>query len=395
METIRVSRFMPQRAHRWERSAYLWSEQTNKYLSDYRIEVNPNSNAPCDVLLFPHPHYPGKEFAAYSFTAPLGVDYRGELDFQTTPMILDSSADYPYLTPELLSILAMPNVRHYVHGVAYRDPAVHRRRMIGNEYHAHVYQQRLVYNTGPDIRPNRPEIAPEIWAKVAPLIRPPTRPFTDEVFEYIQKRSRPLKERSLDISFSGRVTYAKSGTYSVPTMHRRRLKRMWDSLPGKNKFFLSYDDGRGTTSDGKPIQTLKYPYEYVDKLLDTKVVISPWGFSAWCIRDLEALACGCLVIKPECSSVLLQADIYNPAANLMIWCDVQFNNLAEQLNYCYSHLPQLQERAERGKKLIFDTYYPNDKLYRSWTQSMRSLLESAVEKPAYSTFAGEFEAVYV
>lgn len=383
MEKIRVSRFMPQRFHRWERSRYLWSAETNKYLADYGIEVNPESNAPCDVLLIPHPHYPGKELPAYSYTAPLRTEYRGELEFQSTPMILDSSSDYPYLTPELLDILVLPNVRHYVHGVAYRDLEVHRRRMIGNEYHAHVYQQRVVYNTGPDTRPNRPELSPEILAKIASLIRPPTQPFTDEVFEYIEQKTKPLKARSLDLSFSGRMTYSKNVNYSVPTLQRRRLRKLWDTLPGNNKFFLGYDDGQGTTYNGKPVRTLKYPYEYVAKLLETKVVVSPWGFSAWCIRDLEALACGCLVIKPECSSVLINPDIYNPAANLMIWCDIQFDNLADQLNYCYSHLDQLQERADRGKKIMFDAFYPNDKLYLSWTGGIRKLLENCVEKPAY------------
>ncbi len=385
METIRVSRFMPQRTYRWERSRYLWSQHLNKYLANYRIEVNTESNAPCDVLLIPYPHYPGKDIKAYAFTAPLRTDYRGELEFQNTPVLVDSSSDYPYLTPELLSILALPNVRHYVHGVAYRDMAVHRRRMIGNEYHAHVYQNRVVYNTGPDTRPNRPELAPEILAKVAPLIRPPTQPFTDEVFEYIKRNIKPLKDRSLDISFSGRVTYSKSVNYSVPTLQRRKLKKIWHSLPGKNKFFLGYDDGHGKTCDGKPIKPLDYPYEYLSKLLDTKVVISPWGFSAWCIRDLEALACGCIVIKPECSSVVISPDIYNPAANLVLWCDIQFEGLGDQLTYCYSHLDELQERADRGSKTVFDAYYPNDKLYLSWTSSMRGLLENCIETQAYAS----------
>lgn len=385
METIRVNRFMLQRANRWARSDYLWDANLNKYLSNYRICVNTKESDACDVLVVPFPHYPGKDFTAYNFTAPTRVDYRGELEFADTPVILDSSSDYPYLSYEVLTLLSLPNVRNYIHGVSFRDLSVNRRRFIGNEYYAHVYRQREVYSSGPDTRNSRPEIPAEIIQKLCPLIRPPSKPFTDDVFEYIHRRIKPLKNRTVDISFSGRVSYGANETFSVPTSQRKRLRNLWETLPGDNKFFLGYDDALGKRSQGKPIKSFSYPYEYVDLLLDTKVVISPWGFSAWCIRDFEALACGCILIKPECSNLLVSPDIYNPASNLIVWCDILFEKLSDQLAYCYSHLDELQDRANAGRKVILDEYYPNDKLYRKWTAAMRDILENAVSTKSYST----------
>ena len=122
----------------------------------------------------------------------------------------------------------------------------------------------------------------------------------------------------------------------------------------------------------------------MDKLLDSKVVVSPWGWSPWCLRDIEALACGCIVVKPECSNMLIYPDIYNPANQLMIWCDLFYNHLPNQLHYIYENLDEMQERADRGRKFVVDALYPKDKVYEYWTRDIREMLETCLEKPAYS-----------
>jgi hypothetical protein len=58
--------------------------------------------------------------------------------------------------------------------------------------------------------------------------------------------------------------------------------------------------------------------------------------------------------------------------------------LADQLNYNYTHLAELQERVNRGRKFVTDALYPNDKLYSKWTRDMRQTLEKAMERPAYA-----------
>jgi hypothetical protein len=389
MEKITVSSFRVF-FNKWARTGYLWDSSRNKYLQENNIELQSDVNLPCDVLLVPNTHYPNREALSRVNTSNMNAEYRGLMDYTSVPVICDSSSDFGFLTPNVFSTLSLPNVRYYMHGVSFRDPIVHRRRYLNEEYYNHVYRQRDVYNISPDERLSRPEIPTEIQEKIVPLIRPPMEPFSDDVFKYIAQKIKPLKDRSLDISFAGRVSYHFRRHLSVPTEQRRRLKNMWNSLPGKNKLFFCYDDPSGTRYNGKQIKNFSFPYEYVDLLLDTKIVISPWGFSAWCIRDFEALACGCILVKPECSNMLTYPDIYNPANNLLIWCDIKFDRLAEQLNYCYKNLDKMQERADRGRQFILDAFYPNDKLFSNWTKHIRKLLENCLETKSYTAAENMF-----
>jgi hypothetical protein len=391
MEKIKVNRFRVF-FNKWFRTGYLWNPASNKYLSKFNIEIQGDTNKPGDVLLVPNTHYPNRETLNRVNTSQFGTEYRGEMDYTSIPVICDSSSDFGLLTPNVLSTLSLPNVRYYMHGVSFRDMDAHRRRYLNEEYYTHVYRQRDVYNLGPDTRLSRPAISSEILNKVVPLIRPPTQPFSDDVFAYIDRNIKPLNERSLDLSFAGRVSYHYRQELSVPTAQRHSLKNKWNKLPGKNKLFFCYDDPGGAWYQGKKVKNFSYPYEYVSMLLDTKFVVSPWGFSAWCIRDFEALACGCVLIKPECSNMLTYPDIYNPAANITIWCDIQFNQLAEQLSYCYANMDQMQYRADQGRKLVRDALYPNDKLYQSWTAKIRELLENCLETKSYTAAENMFLA---
>ena len=90
------------------------------------------------------------------------------------------------------------------------------------------------------------------------------------------------------------------------------------------------------------------------------------------------------MIKPECSNMLIYPDIYDAKKQLMVWCDIMYEGLPDQLNYCYTHLDELQERVDRGRKFVTDALYPNDKLYSRWTHDLRQILEDALEKPAYA-----------
>jgi hypothetical protein len=243
-----------------------------------------------------------------------------------------------------------------------------------------VHKHLELYDAGPEIRAER-EARDDLQAKVK-LFRPPTPPFTDDVFEYIAAKIKPLHQRPVDLSFSGRSVYWPRSDRSHPTAHRQRLEQLWPSLPGTEKRLVTYDDFLGTRKGGKKVVTYKYPFEYVDSLLAAKVVISPWGWSPWCVRDLEALACGCIVVKPECSNMLIWPDIYNPANQCMVWCDLLFYGLQNQLSYIYEHLDEFQPRADHGRQFVTEALYPNDKLFQSWTSQLRELLELSLSTPA-------------
>ncbi len=388
MEKIRVSRFKTYRTHRWFRSDYLWQHQINSYLSKYNIEVfdgeSPAEQA--DVVAIPAVHPPGEEsFAHLDASLWISRGHQGLFDYYERPMICDSSMDYAFMDPPLRHLLSYPNIRAIMPNVTFRDPLPQCREEWGGEYYGKVYKIRETYNRGPEVRQDREPMSPEIYNKIVqPLCRPPTPPFSNEVFEHIERRIKPLKDRSIDAFFSGRTRYYPVSTETHPTSHRTRLEELWPKLPGNN-VWMSYTNGEGTRNYGKPCKVFNYPYEYVDALLDTKVVISPWGWSPWCVRDIEALACGCIVVKPECSNLVIYPDIYDASAQLMVWCDLMFDHLSDQLNYIYTHLDEMQDRADRGRQTVLDTQYPNEKIHSGWTKVLRRVLENAMDGVACTT----------
>jgi len=385
MEEIRVNRFKPYRTMRWYRSNYLWSPN-NAYLKKYRIDVrHGESEGGQDVLAIPCPHIPGHEAMVHRDDSLwIKQGSRGETNYYDTPMICDSSCDYAYLDPPMRELISHPQVRAYMTGVGFRDNVVQQRRSWGGEYHGMVYKERELHNKGPDIREERNPLPSSVLDKIQRINRPPTPPFSDTVLEHIQQGKNPLEGRQIDLLFSGRTTYWPRRLRSHPTAHRKHLVDIWDKLPGKTKVLKIYDNFEGTKKNGKPVRVFQYPYEYVDVLMQTKVVISPWGWSPWCVRDIEALLCGCIVIKPECGNILTWPDIYDPKKQFMVWGDIMYENLGDQLDYCYSHLSELQDRVNRGRDFLFEALYPNDKLYYQWTHDLRRTLEQSLERPSYA-----------
>lgn len=387
MERLYVNRFKVYRSTRWLRTNYLWSKN-NPYLDYHRITVQDDSSQPCDVMVVPVGHVPDREMIHQRDDIQwlvTNTSYRGLLDCQDTPIICDSSEDYAHFDPTIRRVLEHPQVRFYLPGVAYRDEKVQQRRGWGSDYHAYVYKNRELYDAGPAVRIERPQLSPQVQAKLLPLNRPTVEPFHDDVYHYIEQRIKPLKDRSIDLSFAGRIRYGARNDLCCPTAMRQQLASIWNLLPAPNKFFLDYDNYEGNLKNNRTIRRLQYPYEYVDHLLESKVVISPWGWSPWCIRDFEALACGCVVIKPECSNLLVYPDIYDPKKQFMVWCDLMYEHLPDQLSYIYQHLDEMQQRVNLGRQCVLDAMYPMAKVYANWTKDIRDILERCLERPSYST----------
>ena len=384
MEQLTVNRFKPYRGHRWMRSNLLWNKNTNPYLDKYKLNILDGLNTPADVLAIPCPHLPDKEsFAHRDEGLYISVGHMGICDYRDTPIICDSSMDYAYLDLPMRDLISHPQVRYYLSGMTFRDPVAYDRKSWSGEYHGAVLNQRVFYDTGPDIREERESLPANVLAKIK-IDRPPIEIISDDVFSYIDHYIKPLKDRPVDLSFSGRTFYYAPFGTAMPTIQRNYLEKIWNTLPGKNKEFMSYTNASGTLKFGKKIKRYSYPFEYFKLLLDTKIVISPWGWSPWCIRDLEALACGCIVIKPECSNLQIYPDIYNPKYQLMVWSDVLFNGLHQQIDYILNNIDSFQDRADRGRKLLYTVMYPNDKMYASWTKKIRSYVESCLEPNSFS-----------
>ena len=386
-DEISVNLHQPYRLSRWGRMAYLWSAR-NSYLADYGLRVLRSSPEPADIVAITAPHVPDREPWAHK-------DYRNYLtavpgepfEYRDTPMICESAMDYAYIDDTCRSLLSHPQVRAFTTGSRYREEEPQLRGTWGGDYYAAVYRRRLLFEMGPDPQRRREPLSAELQAKHKPLCRPPSEPFRDDVFEYILAKKRPLRDRPMDVFFCGRVQYHPSRSINSVTDHRWRAIEAIERLPVKNKVCIPYSDHDGRVWWGKPVRSFKYPFEYCDALLASKVVVSPWGWSPWAIRDCEALACGCVVVKPECSNLVIIPDIYDPKKCLLVWCDLLFENLEDRVMYILGHLDEFQDRADRGHKLVLDTLYPNAKVFATWTAAMRKMCEEALSGPAFAAAA--------
>lgn len=380
MQKIVVNRFKVYRKFRWHSSDYLWSAK-NRYLKYYGIHVQDDSNDSYDILAVPCPHLPNHEdFAHRDDGLDIPVNHRGSFDYFGSPVVVDSSLDYAQIDPAVRDILHYPQVKALLPNVSFRETIVQQRTSWGGGYYGHVISSRIFENLSPSPRLEIEPLPLHVARKIKQVNRPPVKPFSDDVFRYIAAKKRPLNHREIDLFFGGRVDYAVSygqPNFNFPSLHRNRLLQVWPSLPG-NKFLLSYSHQNG--ENGNVVDGLKYPYEYVNALLSSKCVVSPWGWGAWCIRDLEALACGCLVLKPYCGNTLIYPDIYNPKHQFFVWTDLQFEGLSDQLSYCYSNLEEMQDRASRASNFIFEHLYPNDKVYSNWTSDIRDVLETSLNQ---------------
>ena len=99
--------------------------------------------------------------------------------------------------------------------------------------------------------------------------------------------------------------------------------------------------------------------QYISELLNTKIVVSPWGHGEACYRDFEALFCGCILLKPDSSFVKCWPDIYDNDKTY-IPCKADFSDLQEKVSWIKSNWIKLTEFRERNLNLVLDARKPEN-----------------------------------
>lgn len=135
--------------------------------------------------------------------------------------------------------------------------------------------------------------------------------------------------RNNPIFFAGTVEYA--GTEIEE--HRMRAVEVCNSV-----------GGRGVA--GRLVQ---WP-EYRETFLSTKAILSPWGWGEACHRDFEALAFGCVLIKPDWSFVESFPDISSEFAPY-IPCRVDFADVPDIVTDLNKHWDEYRILREEGLAL--------------------------------------------
>lgn len=155
--------------------------------------------------------------------------------------------------------------------------------------------------------------------------------------ELLDTKPDLAKGRSTAVHFAGTVEY--SGT-EVET-HRRAAARICRRIRG------------GVGLCGR----LQRPDVYRQSLIESRAVLSPFGWGEACYRDYEAWILGCVLIKPECDYVLGWPDMYR-ANETYLPCRFDLANVPELVERVRVDWKLLRPMRERCRKMAEDAAEP-------------------------------------
>jgi hypothetical protein len=186
------------------------------------------------------------------------------------------------------ALLKHPHVKTLLKMYCYSDLSVHNGPATGGR----------IFLDSMDRQIQTPEITPEDFAKIQPGFNFMHYDYLNQLFELLKNvQIKPISERKIDLFFAGTVEYGDSIAGKLITEHRKKcVENILEC--GNQGLNVIAEPGR------------VYPYnQYIQHLLDSKVILSPFGWGEFCYRDYEAILCGCIVIKPWFEKCLQIPDI--------------------------------------------------------------------------------------
>jgi len=145
------------------------------------------------------------------------------------------------------------------------------------------------------------------------------------------------KTRTIDVQFLGTTMYDATESGSPISIHRMTCLRKLKTL---SKF-------KTLIKQGKPLSHSQYS----DSLYSSKIVISPWGCGEICYRDFEALAAGCILLKPDSSFVQTWPDIFINNKTY-VPCNCDFSDVEEKIKIILKNWNNYHDMRESNRKLI-------------------------------------------
>jgi len=121
------------------------------------------------------------------------------------------------------------------------------------------------------------------------------------------------------------------------------------------------------------------PDQYYQEMRQSRICVSPLGYGEVCWRDFEAIACGCLLIKPDMSHLRSDPDLFVPGETYVPvrW---DYSDLAET---CVHYLKSEAERTrivDNAYRVLTESH--RDEAFVSRFALLLERLQAAVATPA-------------
>tara|TARA_R110002153_G_scaffold92084_2_gene223878 strand:- start:12702 stop:13745 length:1044 start_codon:yes stop_codon:yes gene_type:complete len=162
------------------------------------------------------------------------------------------------------------------------------------------------------------------------------------------KWMEPKADRDIDICAIFQTYHDECRDHGVrndiPYINHR--KEVWDRLSNlENKYNI--------ISKKLPFQ------EYIQKLSNSKVCISPFGQGELCFRDYEAMLTGTLLIRPDQSNVITSPNIFEEGETYL-GCKLDWSDLEEKIEYALSNFNELNDKFTSNIRDKFMNEYTID-----------------------------------
>lgn len=170
----------------------------------------------------------------------------------------------------------------------------------------------------------------------------------------------PLSDREIDVHC--RVGLSDHGVEDWYRLHRRAVLRVLESSQPGHRVVI----GASGADVGPPIPRRRYLRE----LRQARVCVSPFGYGEICYRDFEAVAAGCLLLKPDMAHVRTEPDIYMPFETYVPfrW---DLSDLREVLEHYLHDLNAAQAIATRARTAFIEYFRQ-----KPWIGQFVSVLEA-------------------
>ncbi len=143
--------------------------------------------------------------------------------------------------------------------------------------------------------------------------------------------------RSIDVHFCGTTMYDETESGSPISIHRMTCLRALNKIKRIKKLVRV----------GRPLPKS----QYTDSIYNSKIIVSPWGCGEVCYRDFEAMAAGCILLKPDSGFVETWPDIF-VNGKTYIPCRPDFKDLEERFNWILKNWKTFDHMRKSNREIL-------------------------------------------
>jgi DNA-binding NarL/FixJ family response regulator len=156
------------------------------------------------------------------------------------------------------------------------------------------------------------------------------------------RRVRAHRRRDIDVHC--RLCVGRPGVHDWYRAHREHALGQLGHLPSNvRRVAGAFEDGH------RPLRKAAYLRE----LRRSRICVSPFGYGEICYRDFEAVASGCLLVKPDMSHLRTEPDVFEPFKTFVPtrW---DLADLPARVRWALDHPAEAQRIAETARHRLVE-----------------------------------------